>query len=399
MTASTPRLVMVAACVVLAIAFGVRSVFGIVIGPLSTDLNWPRETFAFSLALQNLAWGLFQPIFGMIADRWGDQRALWLGFGCYVLGLVLSALSSSALGQHLGVGLLLGAGIAGTAFGLVLSVVGRATPEAKRSQALGLATALGSLGQVVFPPLASWAVVALGWREALWVFAGLTLLMAAFIPFLRAPSLPASAAPVQPTESMSTVLARAFGHNSYILLVLGFFVCGFHLAFITAHFPAFVNETCGTTTLGAATISIIGLANVVGTFAAGRLGAVFPKRYLLSAIYALRAVAISLFILLPITPASVVAFSLAIGALWLSTVPLTTGLIAVMFGPRYMATLYGFVFLSHQIGSFVGVWLGGRVYDATGNFDLIWYLGIALGVFSALVHLPIRERAWQAKPA
>ncbi|MEM0922853.1 MAG: MFS transporter, partial [Pseudomonadota bacterium] len=296
-----------------------------------------------------------------------------------------------------------GMGVAGTAFGLILSVVGRATPEEKRSQALALTAAFGSLGQMILPALSGVLVEALGWQMALLAITGLLLPMAACIPFLKA-EIPASNASQHDDLSTGALLQRAFGHSSYLLLTVGFFVCGFHVAFIAAHFPAFVAEVCATpegpaTELGALTLSIVGAANFIGTLIVGQLGARLPKPWILSAIYALRAVVIFVFISLPFTPLTVIVFSFFMGLLWLTTVPLTSGLVATMFGPKHMGTLYGFVFLSHQVGSFIGIYLGGRVYDLTGNYDLIWWASIALGIFSALVHLPVQDRAWQPRPA
>jgi MFS family permease len=393
--------IILAGTLTLALAFGAGSIFGVTLAPMSADLGWPRETFALSLAIQNLVWGLAQPAFGAVADRWGDRRALWIGLGCYLTGMALAGVGVTPLAQHLGAGLLVGLGVSGTAFGLVLSVVGRAAPPEKRTQTLGLVSALGASGQVLMPILAQQVLAAHGWQAAVLVTGALLAPIALCIPFLKAPAPRADAPPPVPLGEMTR---RAFGHSSYLLLVLGFFVCGFHVAFITAHFPAYVAEVCASFTLfgrevtpealGAATISIVGLANVAGTLLAGQLGARFPKPYVLSAIYALRAVVILAFITTPVTPVSVVAFSVAMGVLWLSTVPLTTALVAGMFGTAAMGTLYGFVFLSHQVGSFVGVWMGGRLYDLYGSYDLVWRAAIALGVFSALVHLPVRERAW-----
>ena len=389
--ASSMTVIMLAGAAVLAIAFGIRSIFGGVVQPLSEEFGWPREIFSMSLAIQNLVWGLAQPFFGAIADKFGDRKALWLGFACYLVGMVLSVTATTPLGHHLGTGVLVGAGISGTAFGLVLSVVGRAAPDAKRSQYLGYVSALGSLGQVAMPLLAAWLIETYDWRTMLMVMTALLLPIAFCIPFLKAPELPTS--PDAPAEApLTQVIARAFGSPSYILLTFGFFVCGFHVSFIAVHFPAFVAERCGDPALGLQALTIIGLMNIFGSLAAGQFGAWFPKPYVLSAIYALRAIAIFVFISFPITPTSVVIFAAAIGPLWLSTVPLTSGLVAVMFGPKHMATLYGFVFLSHQIGSFIGVWLGGWLYDVYGDYDLVWRAAIALGVFSALVHLPVRER-------
>ncbi len=397
--------IIAAGAFVLAISFGVRAIFGIVLDPMSTDLGWPRETFAFSVALQNIVWGLAQPVFGAVADRVGDRKAMWIGFGFYAAGMVLSGLGTTPFAQHMGAGVLVGLGISGTAFGLVLAVVGRAAPPEKRSQALGLTAAFGGLGQLVMPLVAQWLVREWDWQVAV-LGCGLFLLpIALCIPLLKAGVSRTEVGTPQPTMPLGELLRTALTHRSYLLLVAGFFVCGYHLAFISTHFPAYVAEMCvslspdDAVALGAAAISIIGAANVIGTFAAGKLGAMFPKPYVLSAIYALRALAIVVFISLPVTPASVIAFSAAMGVLWLSTVPLTSGLVATMFGPANMGTLYGIVFLSHQVGSFVGVWMGGRVYDLYGSYDLVWWLGIALGVASAIVHLPVKEREWSPAPA
>lgn len=395
--------IIAAGAFVLALSFGVRAIFGVVLDPLSESLNWPRETFAFSLALQNIVWGIGQPFFGFLADRVGDRKALWLGFFVYVAGMAISAFGLTPWAQHLGAGILVGLGVSGTAFGLVLAVVGRAAPVEKRSQALGLTAALGGLGQLVMPLVAAWLVREWDWQTAVLVCGLFLLPIAACIPLLKA-SIPRTAPGARPEQAampLAQLLRVAMTHRSFLLLTAGFFVCGFHVAFIAAHFPAYVAEMCGTveggpaTALGAATISIIGGANVIGTFMAGRLGAIYPKPYVLSAIYALRALVILAFISFPVTPVSVVVFSATIGILWLSTVPLTSGLVAGMFGPANMGTLYGIVFLSHQVGSFLGVWMGGKVYDLYGNYDLIWWIGIALGVASAIVHLPVKERAWE----
>ncbi|HUF57478.1 MAG TPA: MFS transporter [Thermohalobaculum sp.] len=392
MRRETTVIIAAGACM-LALSFGVRSIFGVVLDPLSEAYGWDRSVFSFSLAMQNLVWGAAQPAFGMIADRMGDRRALWLGLGLYLAGMVVAILGATPLAMHLGAGVLVGAGIAGTSFGLVLSVVGRSTTEAERSKALGLTAALGSLGQVAMPLIAGWTTAALGWQATLILFAALLVPMAFCIPHLNA-KVPLSEAVPEPLVPTGALLARAFGHASYVLLTLGFFVCGFHVAFITAHFPAYVYETCGSLALGGAAIAIVGAGNVVGTYVSGQLGARYRKPWLLSAIYGLRALVIFVFIMIPPSPVTVVIFSAAMGLLWLSTVPLTAALVATMFGPRYMGTLYGLVFLSHQVGSFTGVWMGGRVYDLYGSYDVVWWVAIALGLASAAVHLPIRERAW-----
>jgi MFS family permease len=400
---SNTTIIIAAGAVVLTLSFGIRSVFGVMLDPISETFDWPREVFSLSLAIQNMIWGLGQPFFGWIADRYGDRRALWLGFGCYTLGMVLTIFGFTPMMMHGGTGILVGMGVSGTAFGLILSVVGRATPEEKRSQALALTAAFGSIGQMLLPAASGWLVDAYGWQTTLMIVTLLLLPMAACIPLLKA-EMPLSNA--APSDDLTTraLLGRAFGHGSYLLLTLGFFVCGFHVAFIAAHFPAFVAEVCATpdgpaTELGALTLSIVGFANFVGTLIVGQLGARLPKPYILSSIYALRAIVIFTFISFPITPTTVIIFSFAMGLLWLTTVPLTSGLVATMFGPKHMGTLYGFVFLSHQVGSFIGIYMGGKIYDTYGNYDLIWYASIALGIFSAIVHLPVRERAWQPQAA
>ena len=422
---SNTTVIIAAGAVVLSLSFGIRSVFGVTLDPISDEFGWPREIFSLSMAIQNMVWGLGQPFFGWIADRYGDRRALWLGFGCYLAGMILTVYGFTPMMMHAGAGVLVGMGVSGTAFGIILSVIGRATPEEKRSQALALAAAFGSLGQMVLPAVTGYLVDAYGWQSTLMLMTVLLIPMAMCIPLLKAEVPAANAAPSD-NLATSELLRRAFGHSSYVLLTVGFFVCGFHVAFIAAHFPAFVAEVCapfasvdggiteltvplpflGEVTirmsaieLGAWPLSIVWLANLIGTLIVGQLGARYPKPYILSSIYALRAVVITLFITLPITPFTVILFSFAMGLLWLTTVPLTSGLVATMFGPRHMGTLYGFVFLSHQLGSFIGIYMGGRVYDLYGNYDVIWYAAIALGVFSAIVHLPVRDRAWEAAPA
>lgn len=399
---SNTTIIIMAGSLVLSLSFGVRAVFGIMLDPISETFGWSREVFSLTMAIGMLVMGLGQPFFGWIADRLGDRTALWLGFCLYLAGMLVTVYAQSPMMMHWGGGVLVGLGVSGTAFGLILPVVGRAVPEEKRSQALALTAALGSIGQMSLPALSGWLVAQFGWQNALLVMTALLLPIALCIPLLKA-QIPAGSRRDDEILRIGGLLRRAFGHQSYTLLVTGFFVCGFHVAFISAHFPAYVAEMCATadgpaTELGAITLSIVGLANFIGTLIVGQLGARFPKPYILAAIYALRALVIFVFISFPVTPLSVVVFSFVIGLLWLTTVPLTSGLVATMFGPRYIGTLYGIVFLSHQLGSFIGVYVGGRVYDLYGNYDLIWWASIALGVFSALVHLPIRDRAWVVEP-
>ncbi len=393
--------------IVLALSFGVRSMFGGIVVPLSDDLfDGGIEIFSLSIAIQNLVWGLAQPVFGMVADRYGDRRALWLGFFCYVAGIAVCVVGTTPLAQHLGAGLLVGMGISGTAFGVVLAVIGRAAPVDKRGLYLGIASALGSVGQVIMPLVASWLMEWFDWRITLIIIALMLAPMALCIPMMRgeaAPSTDADGGLTDRSDSVSLrqTVADAFRYPGFIFLTAGFFVCGFHLAFITAHLPNFVQHFCVGTGMspeelrayGLQALSLVGFANIIGTLLATHLGTIFPKPYVLSAIYALRTVAILVFLSQPITPVSVMVFAFAMGILWLSTVPLTSALVLTMFGPRTMGTLFGFVFLSHQLGGFAGVWLAGIWFDMYANYDVIWYASIALGALSAVLHLLVKERA------
>lgn len=382
--------VIVGGMVVLALSFGFRSSFGVFLQPLSDGLAWPREVFSFSLAIQNIAWGLGGPLFGALADRFGERRALLLGAGCYGLGLLIAAHGLTPAAQHLGSGLLVGMGCAGTGFGLVLAIVGRSVPDSKRSRVLALTSAAGSFGQFAIVPLSRQLVAGLGWESALLALAVVSLAMFACIPFMRA----------RPQEgeaggggTLGQAVGRAGADASFWLLTLGFFTCGFHVAFIGAHLPAYVTEVCGSATLGSWALSIIGLGNIAGVLIAGELGARLLRKHVLSGIYAVRALIVLAFLALPASPASVVLFSAAAGLVWLATVPLTIHLIAHLHGPRFLATLYGLVFLGHQLGGFLGAWFGGWVYDRTGSYDAAWWIAVVLGALSALAHLPIREQA------
>ncbi|MDT8857468.1 MFS transporter [Paracoccaceae bacterium Fryx2] len=395
--------VLVAGCVILMLSFAVRASFGVFQIPIAEEFNWARSEFSMAIAIQNLAWGIGQPIFGALAERFGDRRAIIAGAFTYAAGLVLSSYAITP-GQHQLLEILVGFGIAGTGFGVILAVVGRAASADNRSLALGIATAAGSAGQVFGAPVAEALLQIFPWQTVFLIFAAVVLSTLFALPFLRTPTLATRA---ELEESLGTVLIRAFRDPSFILIFVGFFSCGYQLAFITAHFPAFVTEMCGaidptgplaamgiktTSALGAVSIAVIGLANIAGTVTAGWLGRKYSKKYLLTGIYIARTLVSAAFILTPMTPATVLLFSLFMGALWLATVPLTSGLVAHIYGLRYMGTLYGFVFLSHQIGSFMGVWLGGRMYDLTGDYTMVWWIGVGVGAFSAVVHLPIRER-------
>ena len=361
-----------------------------------------------AMAKENSARG--QPMFGAIAERFGDRKAIISGAILYALGLVLSA-HATGPGQHQLLNIMIGFGIAGTGFGVVLAVVGRATSAENRSMALGVATAAGSAGQVFGAPLAEILLQSHPWQTVFMIFAIIILATLVALPFLSTGKV---ATRSELEDSLGTVLKRAFKDPSYTLIFLGFFSCGYQLAFITAHFPAFITDFCGaiesnsmlaglgiktTSALGAASISVIGLFNIVGTLTAGWLGKRYTKKYLLAGVYTGRTIAAAAFILMPITPASVLIFSAVMGALWLATVPLTSGLVAHIYGIRYMGTLYGFIFLSHQIGGFLGVWLGGKMFDITGDYTLVWWIGVGVGAFSAIVHLPVRERPLQVAAA
>jgi predicted MFS family arabinose efflux permease len=388
----TPAVVIVAGCLVAMVNFGVRSSFGLFTAPISEAHVWPREIFSFGLALQNLLWGIATPIAGALADRYGSARVLMAGAVLYAIGTLIMAFAEAPLVFHLGGGILVGIGVALSSFGIVMAALGRIVPPEKRSWAFGIATASGSLGQFIFAPLGGALISAYGWQNALIILAASTLLILVFALPLMVQNSSGSKATVGETDlTMRQAVSSAFGHGSYLMLVSGFFVCGFQLAFVTVHLPPYLAEHGISKEFAGIAMGAIGLFNVAGSYTSGILGGKFQKRIPLSLIYILRSVAVTIFILMPITPISTIVFTASLGFLWLSTVPLTMGLVTVMFGTRYMATLYGFVFLSHQIGSFFGVWLGGRLYDQLGSYDPVWWMGVALGVFAAIVHLPIRE--------
>lgn len=394
--------ILIGGSLILMISFALRASFGVFQIPIGADFGWPRSEFSLAIAIQNLAWGIGQPLFGALAERWGDKLAIIIGAILYSAGLILTAFATTPATVQL-LEIIVGFGIAGTGFGVILAIVGRAASDKNRSLALGIATAAGSAGQVFGAPLAEVLLSFYSWQMVFIIFGVIVLSCLLFLPMLGG-GKPASRAELE--ESMGSVLKRAFRDPSYLMIFAGFFSCGYQLAFVTAHFPAMVTEMCGpiaptgflssigittTSALGAVAISLIGLANIGGSIMAGWLGAHYSRKYLLAGIYTLRTIAAAAFILMPITPTSVIIFSLVMGALWLATVPLTSGLVAYIFGLRYMGTLYGFVFLSHQLGSFLGVWLGGRLYDSYGDYTLVWWVGVGVGAFSALIHLPIRE--------
>ena len=393
--------VLIGGSLILLISFAIRSTFGLFQIPIAEQFMWARSEFSLAIAIQNLAWGIGTPIFSAFAEKFGDRKAITVGLLLYALGVFISSTASSPE-AHQFLNVIIGFGIAGSGFGPILAVVGRSSSPEKRSLALGITTAAGSGGQVVGPPLAAILLTTMQWSSVFIVFTIISLLTIILVPLLK----------TTPTktknkieENLSDALIDAAKDPTYIMLFLGFFSCGFQLAFITAHFPAFIAEAsspiiqgslisfvCNSvTSLGALSIALIGLFNIVGSIIAGAMGKNFTKKYLLSIIYTGRTIAAILFIMLPITPNSVVIFSIVMGSLWLATVPLTSGIIAYIYGLKYMGTLYGIVFLSHQIGSFVGVWLGGLFYDIYGSYNVVWWVGIGVGAFSAIIHLPVKE--------
>ncbi|MEQ8367483.1 MAG: MFS transporter [Roseicyclus sp.] len=394
--------VLIGGCIIIMISFAIRASFGIFQIPIADEFGWLRSEFSLAIAIQNLAWGIGQPIFSAIAERFSDRKAIILGALFYAAGLVFSAYAITP-GQHQVLEILVGFGVAGTGLGLILAIIGRAASDENRSVALGIVTAAGSAGQVIGAPLAEGLLSVFPWQTVFLIFAAMIMASLFALPMLRAP---AQTGKPLAEEPMGLILGKAIRDPSFALIFIGFFSCGYQLGFITAHFPAFVTELCGpivpgtvlhsvgittTSALGAWAIALIGVANIAGTVTAGILGKRFPKRYLLAAIYTGRTIAAATFIVLPITPLTVVVFSLVMGSLWLATVPLTSGLVGHIYGLRYMGTLYGLVFFSHQLGSFIGVWLGGALYDVYGDYTAVWWIGVAVGALSAIVHLPIRE--------
>src|SRR5690349_12505188 len=386
----TPARIVIAGAIVSLIGYGVRADFGLFQNPMLETRGWSRETFALALAIQNLMWGLGQPFAGAIADRYGGGRVLAGGALLYAGGIALGAVVKGPLALHLTLGIMTGLGLTGASMFIVLGAFGRLLPPERRAWASGIATAAGSLGQFLFAPIGQGFIAAWGWPLALVLLAAAALPIIPVAAALRSRNAPAVAQEQQ--QSLGAALREASVHRSYWLLIAGFFVCGFHLAFIQVHMPAYIAGFGLSPSVGAWAIGFVGLFNTIGAYAAGVLAGRRSKKNLLSAIYLGRAAVIALFVLTPVTTASVLAFSAAMGLLWLSTVPPPSGLVALMFGPRYMSMLFGVVFFSHQIGAFIGVWLGGWAYDAFGSYTLVWWISVGLGVFSAAVHWPIAER-------
>ena len=394
--------VLLAGCFIILVGFSIRASYGVFQIPIANEFGWPRAEFSLAIAIQNLAWGFGSPFFGAMAERMGDRKAIILGAILYALGLVFSAGATTPL-EHQIYEILVGFGIAGTGFGVILAVIGRASSDENRQMSLSIATASGSAGQIIGPPAAIALLSLMEWQMVFIVFAASILSVLVLLPFMKAPEM---ATKDEIEESLGDILKLASRDPSFAMIFIGFFACGYQLAFITAHFPALVTEMsapvesygwCGdlgittTAALGGLSISVIGFANIIGTLVAGWAGKKYKKKWLLSGIYAGRSIVSAWFILTPITANTVLIFSFALGFLWLATVPLTSGLVAHIYGLKYMATLYGIVFFSHQLGSFVGVWLGGVLYDDYGTYTFVWWVGIAIGIVSAIIHLPIKE--------
>jgi MFS family permease len=380
--------VLLCGAAIVTLSMGIRHGFGLWLQPITMDRGWTRETFAFALAIQNLAWGIAGPVAGGLADRLGAFRVLIIGALLYAGGLVTMAFATSGLAFTGSAGLLLGVAQAGTTYAVVYGVIARNVDPARRSWAMGVTAAAGSFGQFLMVPVENWLIADFGWQSALVILGCLALAIMPLAAGLKEPPRVVAAASQQ---SVGAALREAFGYRSFQLLTAGYFVCGFQVVFIGVHMPSYLKDKGLGPEVATMALALIGLFNVVGTYAAGEIGQRWPKRYLLSTIYLLRAVAIVVFLWAPLTPWSVYVFASVMGLLWLSTVPPTNATVAQIFGVQYMSMLSGFVFLSHQIGSFMGVWLGGKLFDTTGSYDLVWWIAVALGVFAGLVNLPVRE--------
>jgi len=385
----TPTVVLVCGGLIITLSLGIRHGFGLFLQPMSADLHWGRETFALAMAVQNLVWGATQPFAGMLADKYGTARVVVVGALLYSLGLAAMAHATTPAMLIVAGGVLIGAGLSGVTFSVIAGVLGRAYPPEKRSMVLGISAAAGSFGQFAVLPATQWLLSHLGWYGALLALAAIGLAM---VP-LAAALVEKGAAHAQGlSQSAGEAMREALAHRGYVLLTLGFFVCGFQVVFIGVHLPAYLADRGMPPHVAVTALALIGLFNIIGTYTTGWLGSRVPKRYILSTIYFGRSVVIAAFFLLPLSQASVYAFAVALGLLWLSTVPPTNSLVAQLFGVRYLAMLAGFTFLSHQIGSFLGAWLGGKLYDQTGSYDVVWWLSIALGIVAGLLNLPIDER-------
>ena len=403
LTWRTPVVIIVCGCLISLLGFGPRSSFGFFLAPMSAANGWGRDVFALAFAFQNLLWGIGQPFAGAIADRFGMVRVLSVGALLYAAGLALMAYTTSPIALQITAGGLVGFGLAGCSFNLVIAAFGKVLPERYRMLAIGAGTAAGSFGQFLFAPFGVALIGGIGWQHALLVFGSMLLLI---VPLALALATPRSepkrpgSADAATTQSLTGALAEAFGHRSFILLVLGFFTCGFQLAFITLHLPAYLIDRGLSAQVGGWALATIGLFNIIGSISVGWLSMRFPRRYLLALNYFLRSVFISAFVLLPASPVTTLLFAAGMGLMWLSTVPPTSGLVSIMFGTRWLATLYGFVFFSHQVGGFLGAWLVGVLYERTGSYDIVWWLAVLFGLLSAVINLPIVEKpVFRAAPA
>ncbi|MDS1134689.1 MFS transporter [Nitratireductor indicus] len=390
---SFPWLIVICGCLITGLNFGPRSAMGFFQLPMLADTGWDRTTFGLAIAIQNLMWGVGQPVFGALADRFGTWRVLTLSAAIYAAGLLMMASAHNEMMLHIGGGVLIGLGVAGGSFSIILAAFARSVPAEKRSFIFGLATAAGSAGMFLFAPISQGLISAYGWSDTLvYMAAAMLIIPVLAIPLIgNAASNPSAHAEFKQTAAEA--LREALGHRSFVLLVSGFFVCGFQLAFITAHFPAYIGDIGIDASYAVIALALIGFFNIIGSLLSGFISQRYSKPIFLAYIYIARSVAVALFLLLPQTPTSVIAFSVVMGLLWLSTVPPTNALVAVMFGTRHLGMLGGVVFFSHQVGSFLGVWLGGYLYDQFGSYDPVWWLGMALGLFAAVVHWPIQEKA------
>jgi predicted MFS family arabinose efflux permease len=386
----TPTVVLVASGLILTLSLGIRHGFGLFLQPMSAELHWGRETFALAMAVQNVIFGAATPFAGMFADRFGAHRVAFVCGLLYVAGLATMAYATSPLTMVLTAGVLIGVGLAGITFSVIAGVLGRKYPPEKRSMALGISAAAGSFGQFAMLPLTQWLLSHLGWHGALLALAAVALLIIPLTAVIYEKHLSTEHAFKQ---SARAAVREALGHRGYMLLTLGFFVCGFQLVFVGVHLPAYIADKGLPSHVAVTALALIGLFNIVGTYATGWLGNRMPKRYILSAIYFARAVVFALFFFVPVSPWTVYAFAVALGLLWLSTVPPTNSIVAQIFGVRYLGMLSGVTFFSHQVGSFLGAWLGGRFYDTTGSYDVVWWITIVLGIAAGLINLPIDERA------
>jgi MFS family permease len=388
----TPAVILLCGCLIGVLGFGPRSGLGFFLTPMSSLNGWERDVFSLAMAIQMLLWGAAQPFAGALADRYGAVQVLSVGALIYALGLAAMAYSSTPALLHLTAGMVIGFGLAGSSFTIVIGAFGRLMPPEWRTLAFGAGTAAGSFGQFLFSPLTVALIDRFGWQDTLLIFAAVVLLIMPLSLALALPRGAAAPAGAAPPQSVAQALSEAFGHRSYVLLVIGFFTCGFQIFFIALHLPAYLVDRGLTAEVAGWTLGVIGLFNIIGAIAAGWLSGLMPKRYILSFIYFARAVAILVYIMLPPSPATTVIFGAVLGLLWLSTVPPTSGLIAVMFGTRWLAMLFGFSFFSHQVGGFLGVWLGGLLFVRTGSYDAVWWLAILFGVLSAVINLPIVEK-------